>query len=606
MPFDPSKIKAFPKAPGVYLMKDRKGVVLYVGKAKNLRSRVRQYFGSSGDGRAMIPYLTARVETVDTIVVESEKEALLLENTLIKKHQPKYNACFKDDKSYVSLQITKHKWPMIKLVRFKGEPKKDGHYFGPYTSAYAAKRTLDLLNRLFPLRQCSDRELVSRKRPCLLHQIGKCSAPCVGLVSEEGYTDHVNRAIRFLQGRDKEVLKELQEAMKEASGQLEFERAGSILKTIRAIEETVEHQKVVKASGKDFDVIGIYRHDPEVLLIQLFFRSGKLVGSHHHRFNSIAEDDPHLIRSFLLQTYQQIENPPYEILLPVVLEDSAPLEELLSAEKSHKVHLHTPQRGEKLALVKMAQKNALALFDKEKDETALLERSLNEMRERFRLRNHPRRIECFDTSNIAGAEPVASMVVFIDGKKESSQYRKYKIKTTIVPDDYAAMDEVLTRRFVRGKTENNLPDLIIVDGGKGQLNIASRVLRELEIVSVDVIALVKEEARHDKGMTGERVFIADCQEAIALPKTSPLLFLLQNIRDEAHRVAITFHRKRREKGLISSDVDTIPGIGPVKRKLLLKHFGSAKKLKVATVDQLNELSGLSQANIKAIQAWQCQ
>lgn len=601
MPFDLSKIPTFATRAGVYLMKDQGGEVLYVGKAKNLRQRIRQYFVSGGDGRVMVPHLISQVQDIDTIIVSSEKEALLLENNLIKKHRPRYNALLKDDKAYLALKVTtKDTWPMVCLVRYKGTPERDGLYFGPYTSAEAARSTLDLLHRTFPLRQCSDQELARRTRPCILYQMKRCLAPCVDLCTREEYQYHVERTVKFLKGQDKEVIKELYQEMMQASDALDFERANVILKTIRQIEKTIEAQHVDNPIGNDADVLGIFREGEDVILCQLQFRRGRLTGSHHYSFSNIAQEDSELLRSFLLQHYLSQEEVPNEILLPIPCEESEALAEILTAQKGSKVVIYAPQRGAKAAWVKMADENAKATFLTSKDEKTIREKTLLEMQEKLHLTQYPMRIECFDNSNLSGAEWTSSMAVFTDGKKDGKRYRTYRPKQQGVVDEYSAMKEVLGRRYKRAKEENDLPDLVVVDGGKAHLNIALQVFSELNVITVDVIAMAKEDARHDKGLSGEQVFLPNRKDPILLKKTSPVLFLLQRIRDEAHRVAITAHRKRRSKVVIKSALDDVPGIGPVKKKLLLTHFGSMKNILQASEEELLRVKGISKANVKAI------
>ncbi len=604
MKFDIDSLEAFPTQAGVYIMKGPGGEVLYIGKAKNLRSRIRQYFAPGGDGRFIIPFLVAKVQSIDTILVTSEKEALLLENNLIKEHQPRYNALLKDDKTYIALKINnKHTWPMVSLVRYRGRPEPDGLYFGPYTSAEAARATLDLLNRLFPLRECSDQELVRRTRPCILYDMKRCVAPCVKKCSKEEYDIYVQRAIKFLKGQDNEILKELYADMQAASENLDFEKAGRVLKTVRQIEKTIEQQMVDKPFGSDADVLGIYRQAEEVILSQLHIRSGKLMGSHHYNFTKIAQEDSELIESFLVQHYEKIDPLPHEILVPVPLDNAEEIADIVSSQKKRKVDIAMPQRGEKKNLLQMAYLNAEAAFKKEKDLAEIRERTLLELQEKLRLAHYPRRIECFDNSNISGAEPVSVMVVFTEGEKDKKRYRKYKVKTVSGIDDYGTFFEVLSRRYKRGKEENDLPDLLIVDGGKGHLNIALKVLSDLNIISVDVIGIAKEESRHDKGMSEEQIFLPNIKDPILLRSTSPVLFLLQQIRDEAHRFAITFHRSRRSKQLIRTSLTHIPGIGPQKCRKLLRHFGSVKKIKEATAEELKQVEGITDANIQAILAF---
>ena len=603
MRYDVRKIDRFPHQPGVYLMKGRNGQVLYVGKAKNLRQRVKQYFVPGRDERMKVPYLVARVYDIETIVVSSEKEALLLENTLIKEHQPRFNAIFKDDKSYISLKVTtQHEWPMVKLVRYKGKPKADGQYFGPYTSAYAARQTLDLLHKLFPLRQCSDNELRRRTRPCLLYDMKRCVAPCVERCTREEYDRHVRKTLQFLKGQDQEVLKELYSEMEEASQALEFERAAMILRSIRYIEATMEKQNVVKVSALDRDAWAVYREGEEVMVSQMIFRTGKLLGSKQHEFSDLAQDDDELLASLLLQQYEEGgAEIPDELLLPVEVEESQSIAEILSQRRGKSVAVHFPQRGEKLRLIELAATNAEAAYKKEKDARSVREKMLLEMQEKLHLRNYPARIECFDNSHTQGDQPVSSMVVFTDGLKDSKRYRLYKLRATEASDDYGAMHEVLLRRYRRAQAENDLPNLIIVDGGKGQLNIARKVLKELNIATVDVIGVAKEGARHDKGQTHEQIFLPNVRDPLRLSSTSPILFLLQKIRDEAHRRAITFHRKRRGKSVVASALDGIPGVGPAKKKALLKQFGSIKQIKAASKEALCEVPGVSESLAESIQ-----
>ncbi len=591
----------FPELPGVYLMKGKEGKVLYVGKAKNLRARLRQYFLPGGDGRFMVPFLITQVHDIETIVVLSEKEALLLENNLIKEYLPKYNALLKDDKTYIALKVTiKSTWPTLQLVRYRGKASADGLYFGPYTSAQAARGTLDLLNRLFPLRQCTDQEFIRRTRPCILYDMKRCIAPCVNKCTKEEYDNLVDKTIKFLRGQDKAVVRELRKEMEQAAEALEFEKAATLLTTIRQIEKTIEGQSVDKPFGEDGDVLGIYRQGEDVVVSQLLVRSGKLIGSKNYDFNHIAEDDVELLESFLLQHYEKKEELPHEILVPAFLEEAATIEEVISSGKKHKTTIVHPRRGDKKNLIGMALANAEAAFKQRKDEANIREKTLMEMQERLHLSRYPKRIECFDNSNIGGAEPVSALVVFTDGKKERSRYRKYKIRSVEGPDDYATMMEVLLRRYKRGKEENDLPDLLVVDGGKGHLNVALKVMSELNIISVDVIGVAKEQGRHDKGMTAEQVFLPHIKDPILLKPTSPILFLLQQIRDEAHRFAISFHRKRRSKTSIKTALEGVPGIGPAKRKLLLRHFGSVKKMCEAGEEGLRKVPGLNQSNIKAL------
>lgn len=596
MPFDPGSLTLYPDEPGVYLMKDAKGIVLYVGKAKNLRARLKQYFAVSGDQREMIPLLLAQIERIDTIVALTEKDALILENNLIKRHRPKYNVLLKDDKTFISLLVTNHTWPMIQLVRVKEKPK-GGALFGPYTNALAARQILELIQRLFPLRQCSDAELASRKRPCLLYDIKRCIAPCVGKCTKEEYQSHVEAAMRLLKGKDKEVVKELKAAMAQASEAMEYEKADAYLQTIQQIEHVTTVQHVDNPFAKDCDAIGLYREADAVMVSLLQFREGKVVGSEHFSFHQILSDDETVIESFLMQHYHNRPAPP-EILIPLELPDA--VQEILSEMANHTVKAAMPERGKKRDLIEMASRNAKALFAREQDQRSLREKRLLDLQETLRLNRYPRRIECFDTSNISGTDPVASLASFMHGERDKSRTRLFRIKESETADEYASMREVIRRHFLREKEKGDFCDLLIVDGGKGQLNIALEVFNELNIASVDVIALTKEEARHDKGLTQEKIYVPHRKDPLMIDPHSPMLFLLQRIRDEAHRLAIEYHRKRRGKRTIKSQLDEIAGIGPVKKRRILRHFGSVRALKTAKREELEQIEGLNRKDIEIL------
>jgi len=602
MSFDIKSLENITKEPGVYLMKDRQKNILYIGKAKNLKTRLKQYFLAGRDGRMMVPFLTSQVETIETIITFSEKEALLLENTLIKRHQPKYNVLLKDDKTFISLTINhRHQWPMIRLIRYKGMPTEGRLHFGPYTSAYAARQTLDLMHRIFQLRQCSDRELSTRKRPCLLHDIKRCLAPCVGKCTKEAYDKEVKRAIDFLKGNDKAVIKELQAEMKKASENLEFERAGTLHKTIQQIQHVTEsEQSIVRSKGKDCDVFALYHEGKYHLISQLIFREGRLIGAEQFTFNELASTDEEIWETFLLQHYQQRHQLPPEILLPLSLKNQTLIEEILSEEGGHKVKLLHPKVGEKVKLLNLAEKNAKTLFKQEQQNKAAIEEMLLDLEETCELTRCPLKIECFDTSNISGTDLVACMVGFTHGARDKERTRLFKIKDVDKSDDYGALREVLKRHFTKSKEKGELPDLALIDGGKGQLNVALEVMQELEIASVDVISLAKDEGRHDKGLNFEKIFIPHKKDPIFLSPRSSTLFILQKIRDEAHRVAITFHRKRRQKRIITSSLDNVPGIGPTKRTRLLKHFGSVKKIQEASEKELKDVQGITAKDIAAL------
>lgn len=592
MPVDVKKIVHFPTAPGVYLMMGPQKRVLYIGKAKNLKTRVKQYFLPHGDSRPMIPLLTAQITSIDYIIVSSEKEALLLENTLIKKHKPKYNALLKDDKTYFSLAINhKHRWPMVRIVRYKGKPPPNAIYFGPFTKGYAARQTLELLRSLFPLRQCSDRELQSRLRPCILYEMKKCIAPCVSKCTKEEYAALVKQVIEFLRGHDARIIKELQRQMQEAANALDFEKAEALLQTLRHIEITIETQRVEKAGMEDFDALGLYREADRASLAQMLYREGKLTASYNHFFSSIAEEDTELLSSFLMQHYSEKQLRPKEILLPLPLPDSSSLSALLS------MTLFAPERGNKRALIKMAEKNAAAHFKQEKEAVDSKEQLLISLEEALLLTNFPERIECFDNSNLGGTEPVSAMVVYTHGEKDPKHYRKYKIKEADPSDDYGALKEVLTRRYRKAKESNTLPELLIIDGGRGHLNLACQVLSHLDISTVDIIAVAKEAYKHTKGITLEQVFLPNQEKTLTFKPHSPILFFLQQVRDEAHRFALAFQKERRKKRFFASALDTLPGIGPIKKERLLRHFGSLKKILSATPEELLSVKGITKQDL---------
>lgn len=571
-------------------MRDSKGEVLYVGKAKNVRQRLKNYFVGGGDGRAMIPYLLERVASVDTIVVYSEKEALLLENTLIKEHWPPYNVLLKDDKSFICLRVTTHKkWPTLEVVRSKVSSNEKGEDFGPYPSGAAARETFELLNRLFPLRQCSDRELNARQRPCILYQMKRCLAPCVGFCTKEEYQSHVDRTIKFLKGDDREVLQELKRKMDGFAEELEYEKAQEMLRLIQMLQKTVEGQQVERFDDIHADILGLYREGTEAALAILSYRHGKLVGSQDFFFSRLVQEDEELMESFLMQHRWEINT----LLLPLACGAEESLQELLN------VKIVIPKKGDKLKLIGLANLNAKAFFVRKKEGLKSQESVLTELQSKLKLHKWPSRIECVDTSHLSGSAPVAAMVAFVEGAKDKSGYRLYKVKEAKGGDDYGAMYEVLTRRFKKA-AEIPLPELLLVDGGKGHLAIAERVLRECNIVSVAIAGFAKEAGRHDKGLSAEQIYLPDIKDPIILKRSSPLLFFLQTIRDEAHRFAITFQKKQRSRALTSSTLRNIEGIGPKKEKGILKHFGSVKALKAATREDVERVAGLSKKDVEAV------
>ncbi len=589
-------LKKFPAAAGVYLMKGSQDEVLYVGKAKHLRNRLRGYFSATGDGRAHIRFLMNRVAAIDTIVTDTEKEALLLENTLIKKYRPRYNINLRDDKTYVSLRIDlREEFPTLQLVR---RVKKDGaRYFGPYSSAVAVRETLKLIYRIFPLRHYPLETCRRRDRPCLYHQIDQCSAPCHGLIGHSEYRVLVDGAVALLAGREKEVVTLLQQRMSTAAEQLDFEQAARLRDQLQAIEQTVEQQKVAEAGGGDQDVVGLHREGGEVELAILFVREGKVIGRRSYSLEwRLAEDE--LLSSFLQEFYSREVFVPDRLLLPLAVEDAETLADWLSERKGKKVHLLVPQRGGGRQLVEMARRNAEEAYREKGSRREARHQVLRDIATRLQLRRLPQRIECFDVSNVQGRFSVASMAVLSDGEPDKGAYRHFRIRTVAGSDDYASLYEVLKRRLTRGMEEEMLPDFILIDGGKGQLAVLSAVLDELALSDrIDAVGMAKSRVRSNvRGKaverSAERFFLLGRKNPVVLRQGSPALFMLERLRDEAHRFAITYHRKLRRQSTLRSALEDIPGVGAQRRKALLRHFGSLKKIKQATLQQLEEMPGL--------------
>jgi excinuclease ABC subunit C len=599
--FDSKKCATFPRSPGVYLMKDARGRIIYIGKAKDLKSRVRQYFVPQGDERPQVPYLMEEVVAIDTIVTATEKEALLLENSLIKRHQPKYNVLLKDDKSWLGIAILHHAWPRLALVRHKGFRSSQGAFFGPFSSAQKARRAFDLVAKIFPLRQCSDEEFARRSRPCLLYQLKRCPAPCVGLCTHEEYDASISHAKKLLRGSTSELVAEMKREMKQASEALQYEKAGESLRKLELLESIELEGKTRILRGQNIDAIALFRDGEELVISKLIIRGGELLESKHFEFTSVFEDDAEALRSFLLQHYFTFDDVPNEILIPMPLADAVLLEEIFSEKYEKKSRIHHPERGEKRHLVEMARLNAESYFRSKKDSFELRQKALFELQDRLHLSRFPKRIECFDQSHLSGAGFVGASVLFIDGEKCPSGYRRYLIRTGRPSDDYGALAEVLERRLARVVREGNeLPDLILIDGGKGHLHIAEKVFGKFHIATCDCVGVAKEEGRHDKGLSQEKFFTPREKLPIILDRTSPALLLVQQIRDEAHRFAITFHQKRRQKETFQSRLDSIPGIGPKKKKALMALFGSVRSIEEKSREELGRVACLSKKDIETI------
>lgn len=594
----------YPTRPGVYLMKGSSGEVLYVGKANNLRARLRSYFGASGDGRAHIRFLLEKIHSIDTIVTDTGKEALILENTLIKRHRPRYNINLRDDKTYVCLRLDlKEEFPTLQITR---KVRNDGaRYFGPFASAGAVRQTLKEIYRIFPLRHYPLDRCRRRGRPCLFHQIGQCSGPCHGLITPEEYRNLVNGAIALLEGRQTEVIDRLRHLMQEASRAMQFEEAARLRDQIRAIEATVEQQKVVGHQKLDQDVFGIWRDRGQVELAVLFFRRGKLVDRRDFSLEWRL-DSEELLASFLQEFYSRDLAIPDQILLPMPPHDTDSLCEWLREKRGRKVEIRIPARGAKAALVAMANRNAEETARKRRENRDSAEALLEQIRASLHLTRLPRRIECFDISTFQGGETVGSMVVALDATPAKEEYRRYRLKTVSGTDDFASLREVLQRRLTRGMQEGNLPDLLLIDGGRGQIAAVGEILRELGLEGrIDLAGIAKSRVRGNvRGKvverSEERFFLPGRKNPVVLKSGSPVLFQLQHLRDEAHRFAIEYHRLLRSRRTLSSALDSIPGIGPKRRKLLLTHFGSVKKIRKASLEQLLKVPGLPASAAKTV------
>jgi len=588
------RVDALPRSPGVYLLKDEQGRVVYVGKAADLRNRVRSYLRPEGDGRVAAPFLVRRVADVDFILTGNEKEALLLENTLIKRHRPRYNVRLRDDKAYLCIRVdTRHPWPRIHVVR---RFQRDGAlYFGPYSSAKAVRRTIRTLGTVYPLRLCTDRTLESRDRPCLYHQLKRCCAPCVpGHVTPEEYGVMVAGMLDLLRGRTADLLRELRATMKEASAALEFERAASLRDQIDALERTTQAQRVATADLKDRDVVGLARRGEVATAAVLHVREGRVLSKRSLSFRTILPDGAVLNR-VLLAVYRPGRLIPPEILLPCEVEDGAVLEEDFRLRRGGAVHLRVPQRGRDRALLELATENAGEAVKEAEGDQSQREALLRALQGRLELDAPPQRIECYDISTIQGAQTVGSRVVFQEGRADTDAYRRFRVKTVSGQDDFASLREVLQRRFAR---EETTPDLVIIDGGAGQLGEARKAIPE----GIAVVGLAKARPGRGGPKAFERVFLPGRRTPVPLPPDAPETYLIARIRDEAHRFAITYHRRLRSKRTVRSVLDDIAGLGPKRRTALLRAFGSAAGVRAAEREEL-AAAGMPEPVILAILRW---
>ncbi len=588
------KLQNLPDSPGVYLMKDAKGRVIYIGKALSLWNRVRSYFQKSAKGEKT-EMMVRQIVDLETIMTHTELEALILEANLIKKHHPRYNIILRDDKNYPYLRFDlKAEYPRLDVVRGL---KKDGAlYYGPYVPAGGMWELLSLVRRTFTLATCKKEFKKDRpERPCVQHQIGRCMAPCSGEVDKEAYLDMVGQVRLFLEGKNRDLLDLLKQRMAEASEKMEYERAAELRDRIGKIEGAFEKQKIISPGFENQDVIGMASEGGHADIQALFIRNGMLLGRKDFTIPDVhGMTDEGVFTDFLRQFYAKEMIVPAEVLLPFDVPDRGLFEVWLTEKRGAKVEVLVPQRGRKRELVQMASDNAAQSLREHLLSRKSKERVLLRLQEELGLRNLPRRIEAFDVSNIQGAEAVASMVSFENNLPHKRDYKRFKIQSVTGQDDFASMAEVIRRRYTKAKKEGILPDLILIDGGKGQLNAGLEVLRELGIDGPDVIGLAKARSGEEgSDREFERVFLPGVDEPIILEPTSQTTHLVARARDEAHRFAIAYHRKLREKRAIKSELDDIPGIGEVRKKELLRHFGSLEKIKQATMEDISTVKGMS-------------
>jgi excinuclease ABC subunit C len=585
------QLKILPDRPGVYLFKDEVGKVIYVGKASSLRNRVLSYFSAGNQLSGKLERLVDRISDLDAIVTDTEYEALILENDLIKKYRPIYNVRLKDDKTFPYLKIdVKSEWPTVRITR---RFHKDGdRYFGPFISVYSLRQTLNLIRKIFPFRSCNRKITGKDVRPCLEYHLKSCVAPCIGAVSQEDYKEIIKEVILFLEGKQEMVIHDLKNKMKEASKQLQYEKAAALRDQVHAVEQVIESQRIAVTIRGDEDAIALAQ-TKDLAYVEIFFiRNNKLTGRDYALLDGIRDENPgQIMTSFVKQYYSSASSIPPLILLQYPVEDPEIISGWLSSQRGASVELCVPLRGVKKQLVDIVDENArqgLALYQARQSkmiESALV---MEELKERLNLPRMPLHIEGYDVSNIRGNQAVGSMAVFSKGLSRRAQYRRFRIKTVSGIDDYAMIQEVLKRRFKRSLAADEkwttMPDLVLIDGGKGHLNAALDVLKELGLNAVSVAALAK---------GNEEVFIAGKSEPLNIPRTSAALHLLQRIRDESHRFALGYHHKLRQKESIASALDAVPGIGPKRKKALLKKFGTVKNIREASIDELSRVSGIT-------------
>ncbi len=585
------KYRQTPANPGVYLMKNHAGKIIYVGKAKNLKKRLSSYFVKQNNHDPKTLALIDMIKDFDLVITESDHEAFILESNLIKQYKPKYNIILKDGKNYPLLRIDMTKeYPAIEQVRNIKNDK--ALYFGPYSSSRSMRRTLGQIQKIFRLRQCKDTQFANRSRPCLNFQIKTCSGPCCQIIDMEAYKESVKDAILFLRGKSGQIIKKLKFQMAERAKAQEFEQAAQIRDTIFAIERALEKQVAVSPDMEDRDVIGMAQDRGNAVITVMKVRSGMLIDTAHFPVDMGFREVSEVLPAFLHQYYEPLHFLPSSILLDRHVDDVDSLEQTLKNKKNGRLHIHVPMRGEKKRLVEMAVRNAAEELEKillREDQDQVVLHMLQKLLGMNRL---PLRMECFDNSNMAGQDPVSSMAVFTNGRPDKAAYRKYIVRDIPFQDDYAYMFQTLERRFSKDETQMPWPDLLVVDGGKGQLSMALAVLKELGIENRFAVAgLAKKDA--EKGETADKIYVPGRSNPLNTPNAEKALFLLEQIRDEAHRFAITFQRKRREKRGITSALDDITGIGPQRKKMLLKKFQGIKNLQSASMEDLCTLPGIT-------------
>lgn len=601
------ELKKLPGKPGVYLMHDEKDAIIYVGKAISLKNRVRQYFQSSRNKGAKIEQMVTHISRFEYIVTDSELEALVLECNLIKEHRPKYNTMLMDDKTYPFIKVTVNE-PFPRVMMARRMKKDKAKYFGPYTSAGAVKDTIELIRKLYHIRSCN-RSLpkdIGKERPCLNYHIHQCYAPCQGYISREEYRKSIDEVVRFLNGNYDPILKELEEKMLDASENLEFEKAIEYRELLASVQKIAQKQKITDTAGDDRDIIAMASEGEDAVVQVFFIRGGRLIGRDHF-YLKIAENDTksEILSSFIKQFYAGTPYIPAELMLPEEIEDQEIIEEWLTTRREHKVRLRIPKKGTKEKLVELAQKNAQMVLKNDKERLKREEgRTIGAVKELEKILGLTGiiRMEAYDISNTSGFDSVGSMVVYEHGKPKRNDYRKFKIKSVQGPDDYASMNEVLTRRFEHGLRERQdesetggfqaFPDLIMMDGGRGQVNIALEVLEKLNL-HIPVCGMVKDDNHRTRGLYFNNV-------ELPIDRNSECFRLITRIQDEAHRFAITFHRQLRSKGQVHSILDDIPGVGPSRRKDLMRSFENIEAIRNATVDDLKELPSMNEKSAQEV------